>query len=388
MKNEINEKELEYLAHKWRTGKMSDQERNRFDAWYDAHLDELAVLDGEGLDATQVKKNMHDKIMLRIGIKDREQTRVKILGVKRSAFMAAAVVALLAGFLLLFIKLKDSTSLNKDDVAQPGKNVAILTLSDGKQITLDGEHDGKLATEPGVTITKTRDGEVVYTINESQNNKALSFNTITTPNGGQYRILMPDGTRVALNAASSLKFPSTFNATALRKVELTGEAYFEVAKNPDKPFVVRTPQQEVRVLGTHFNINCYKDEPVVKTTLLEGSVRVNPVGSADFSILQPGQQAVLQSQQLLVQRVDTEAEVAWKDGKFIFTGQDLKTVMRMLSRWYNIEVKYQFVPSDHLGFEGQVSRSRSLPAVLKMLQETGEFDVKFQLKGREVTISR
>lgn len=262
----------------------------------------------------------------------------------------------------------------------PGGEKAMLTLADGRQIELNSARQGEIATQPGISIRKTIDGQIAYSIQWQRNsNEALpAVNTISTPVGGQYQLVLPDGSRVWLNAGSSLRYPTFFTGSD-RLVELVGEAYFEVAPNKKMPFRVKSQGQTVKVLGTHFNVNAYEDEPGVKTTLLEGSVQVNA------QRLLPGQQALFTEKGLSIRQVDTEAEVAWKNGEFVFNGEDLQTIMRMVARWYNIEVVYGSPPGD-LRYGGEVSRSKNLSDILKMLEATG--DVKFKVEGRRVTVIR
>jgi ferric-dicitrate binding protein FerR (iron transport regulator) len=261
----------------------------------------------------------------------------------------------------------------------PGSNKAILTLGNGDRISLTDAADGELARQGDTRISKTKDGQLLYEPENGAAGGMVKRNTISTPRGGQYRIDLPDGTRVWLNAASSLAFPASFAGLDERSVELTGEAYFEVAKDAGKPFKVISNAHTVEVLGTHFNINAYNDEPDIKTTLLEGAVRVNG------SMLRPGQQSVLANGRLSIRNAETDMETAWKNGEFIFNGQDFKTVMRTISRWYDVDVVYEYDPKP-FRIGGEVSRSRSITEVLKMLEVTG--GVKFKLEGRTIKVIR
>lgn len=268
----------------------------------------------------------------------------------------------------------------KDDVA-PGGNRALLTLADGTQLSLTDATDGELAQEAGVVITKTEDGQLAYTVihSDRKNNEIPQFNSIETPRGGQYQINLPDGSRVWLNAASSLRYPTTFTGKE-RRVELRGEAYFEVAENMHMPFRVASNNQVVEVLGTHFNINAYPDEGAIKTTLLEGSVNVQ-IGSHS-AVLKPGQQALVEKS-IQVRDVDLEEAVAWKNGRTQFSNASIQNIMRMLSRWYDVEVDYKG-EMIQTGFGGSVSRSKNISEILKLLELTG--DVHFQIEGRRVTV--
>ncbi|MNQ92505.1 fec operon regulator FecR [compost metagenome] len=260
-------------------------------------------------------------------------------------------------------------------------NRATLTLDNGKTIALDSVADGKIALETGVEITKTEEGKIVYSQNGKQLQARAAINTMTTPSGGQFQITLPDGTMVWLNAASSIKYPAVFSSNE-RRVELTGEAYFEVAHNPSKPFIVSSAGQDVSVLGTHFNINAYDNEELIKTTLLEGSVKVTKAG-AGSRLLKPGQQASLKGGIFKVNQVDVNKAIAWKQGYFMFDNEDIKIAMRQISRWYNVEVVYQGDLSD-LDFTGTMPRTYSLKQLLRVLELTGNF--KFKIEGRRITV--
>jgi transmembrane sensor len=207
------------------------------------------------------------------------------------------------------------------------------------------------------------------------------YNTISTPRGGQYQLMLADGSKVWLNAASSLRFPASFVGKE-RKVELLGEAYFEVAKNAKMPFKVKVNGMEVEVLGTHFNINSYENESTIRTTLLEGSVKINKNNSS--SLLKPGQQAQMNKagEIKIINDADVEEAIAWKEGKFQFDRADIHDIMRQLTRWYDVDVEYKGTVSSHFG--GTISRDVNLSQVLNMLHLTGE--VKFQVEDRKVVV--
>ena len=261
----------------------------------------------------------------------------------------------------------------------PGGNKAILTLSNGQIIDLNNSQNGALVTQSNIKIEKSN-GLLSYSPENDQTSQML-FNTVSTPNGGQYQLILSDGTKVWLNAASSLRYPVSFKANE-RRVELTGEAYFEVTSNKKKPFRVFSKDMEVTVLGTHFNINAYSNEASAQTTLLEGSVRVNVQNNV--SLLKPGQQArVFPSHDIkVINDVETEAVIAWKNEKFQFVRADIKTVMRQIERWYDVTVEYDANISTHFG--GSISRNVNLDQVLNILQQTDK--VKFEVKGNKVIV--
>lgn len=283
---------------------------------------------------------------------------------------------------------KDSTKDLVNDL-MPGGNKAYLTLANGQKLSLTDVANGTLAKESGVEISKTADGQVIYTLHHVKGGTTAT-NTIETPNGGQYQVCLPDGSKVWLNAASKLIYPVSFATQKERKVTLSGEAYFEITKDKQHPFHVKTANQEIKVLGTHFNVNGYSDEGSIRTTLLEGSVRVlagNGSGvqhqDADGVVLKPGQQSILKAGKINVTKVDTEEAIAWKQGVFNFNNEDIFSIMRKLARWYNIEVIYEGRVPD-VRFGAEISRSRSLAQVLKILEKTE--GVKFKIEGRRVTV--
>lgn len=272
---------------------------------------------------------------------------------------------------------------------QPGKNTATLTLADGRQISLDSVANGQLAEQAGVYITKTEKGEIIYRA-DGKRAKGLS-NTLSTAKGQQFRLVLPDGTNVWLNAASSIKYPTTFANLNLRQVELTGEAYFEVKKDKSHPFVVKTSGQEVEVLGTHFNINSYIEEGMVKTTLLEGLVQVTLSANTKKNVtkqtllLKPDHQAVLDESGLRSIAVDVEAAVDWKNGKFIFENESLYAIMNKVSRWYNVDVQYQNEGLKAVTFTGTLSRYDHVNKVLSKLELTDE--VEFKISDRKIIVT-
>lgn len=275
-------------------------------------------------------------------------------------------------------KLKNAQELS------PGGNKAILTLADGKKIILDGINNGTVANQTGISITKTSDGQLVYTISavKAAETAVLKYNTIEVPRGGQYQITMPDGTRVWLNSMSSLKYPLHFSATE-RKVELTGEGYFEVAKSPKVPFRVKTTNQVIEVTGTHFNVNAYQNETATRTTLLEGGVKVLSTDGAKKIILTPGQQSELTSAGFIVKAVDTERATAWKNGNFMFSNDDIGSIMRQISRWYDVDIVYQNNAAK-ARFSGNISRFEHAAQVLEILELTGL--VHFKIEGRRIIV--
>jgi ferric-dicitrate binding protein FerR (iron transport regulator) len=310
----------------------------------------------------------------------------------KKLFWAAAAVLLLGISSTIYLLLSPSplednevagrhvATPAKNDIA-PGSMGAVLTLADGSVIVLDSAGDGNLATQGNTNILKTG-GAVRYVAQAGEKSAVTAYNTIGTPRGRKFQLVLEDGTRVWLNAESSIRFPTVFEKNK-RQVEITGEAYFEVAKNATKPFTVSVRGMEVQVLGTHFNVNAYQDETAINTTLLEGSVKV--VNNNNVQMLVPGQQAHLENSGALGvrQSVNTREIVAWKDDLFSFNNTDIKTLMRQLSRWYDADI---VMPRDipPVTFTGNISRNSNLSAVLKILELTEE--VSFTIEGKKVIV--
>lgn len=268
----------------------------------------------------------------------------------------------------------------------PGSTKAFLQLANGETVDLATVSDAQLTSLSGVEIHKTEGGIILKDpIVEKLSSKA-SYHVLTTPLGGKYKIVLPDGSKAWLNAGSRLKFPSFFAGTH-REVEMYGEVYFEVEPDKQRPFKVKIERiaqrrrTEIQVLGTHFNVSSYKDEPGIQTTLLEGSVEVR--ADRQQKILAPGEQANVADREIGITKVDAENVVAWKDDRFEFSG-NIKGIMRQIARWYDLEVIY--APGvETMSFAGTISKKNNVSEVLKMLEYTG--GVKFTIKGKTVSVS-
>ena len=266
----------------------------------------------------------------------------------------------------------------------PGGNRAILTLANGKTISLTNASNGRLAQEGSISVTKTKDGQLVYATQSGVSNEddAAGLNMISTPRGGTYDIVLADGTHIWLNSASSLTFPSSFTEPE-RRVQLTGEAYFEVAHN-GKPFKVITPTQTVQVLGTHFNIEAYQDEQAVKTTLLEGSVKV--LRKSEKILLAPGQMSVnRETESLQIRKANITEVMAWKDGLFVFDNESIAEVMRKAARWYDVEVRYENDVQQKRLF-GTVSRYKTIDELLDNIALAGQ--IRYRIEGRRIVLMK
>lgn len=389
----MNKQAVKILLTKYNQGKASQTEQDLLEHWYAKEsLRQMGSPEIE--DYERIKAEM----WLSITPGRRRKSFIVTLW-PRIAVAASILVALSAGLYFYgsqATKGDDIASLLKGYDIAPGKNTATLTLADGHKIVLSDAADGKLAEQAGVSISKTKEGEVIYTIIASGKGKRAStevvYNTLSTARGEQYQVYLPDGTRVWLNAASSLKYPASFANVKERKVEMNGEAYFEVASDKTHPFIVKTNKQEVEVVGTHFNVSSYGDESEVRTTLLEGSVKVavipthgNAKVKGPFKILRPGQQTVLSTTgSLQVRPADSDQAVAWKNGLFMFNDEDLESIMKKISRWYDVEVIFKDNEIKKQLFGGTITRFDNISTVLKVLELTGH--VKFDIKDRELLV--
>lgn len=351
------------------------------------HLDELDLqtlpwIAGLG-DKVEFEKRMLTKI--HAGIKQPVSFRKTFF--KWTA--VAASVLLVASVIILYItnygqQLKSPANPKQAVQISPGGNKALLTLSDGSTIVLDNAKNGALVMQGNSAIKKTSDGHVVYENGHSPDASAKTqvYNTISTPKGGEYQIVLADGTKVWLNAASSLTFPTAFEGKA-RVVELTGEAYFEIAKNVNMPFKVKANNAEVLALGTHFNVMAYKDEPELITTLLEGAVKFSNKGAG--VLLKPGYQSVVtdNSTGIKVRRADIGQTMAWRNGYFVFRDENIQSIMRKISRWYDVDVEYKGNLADK-EFGGKISRYKDIGDVLETLELTQS--IHFKTVGRRIIV--
>lgn len=369
-------------------------------------LEQLVIDEFEGLEKQQKRypalpESVFQGIHARIAA-------TKLEPVRRRSFpgwMAAASVVLISGIAIYFYAnrtLRDNPQAAIHNDIIPGKNGATLTLANGKQILINEALAGNIAAEAGVKISKTANGQIVYEVTDKRaampgiQRSTLNYNTLSTARGEQTQVRLPDGTVVFLNAESSLRYPTSFAMLDKRQVTLTGEGYFEVSKQQsvnDKeqelkniPFIVKTDKQVVEVLGTHFNINAYSDEPMVKTTLLEGSVKVTNLKSQQFHLLKPNEQASLSNDLIAVHKVAAEGIVAWKNNEFLFKDDDFRANMRKIARWYNVEIIYEADAPTNFKLGGFSSRSRNLSAILKQMEKTDK--VHFNIEGKKVYVSK
>lgn len=310
----------------------------------------------------------------------------------RAASIAAIFLVVLGAAYVFFDKGARVNVVSKSvkSKIEPGINSATLTLSNGQKLILSQTTDINLAEQSGAHISKTKDGQLVYIINNLTASNNVGFNTLSTAKGENYQVILPDNTKVWLNAASSITYPTFFAVGKERTIKLVGEAYFEVAKQQNKdglkdPFIVNTYDQQVKVLGTHFNISSYPDEETTKTVLLEGSVKISLKSDDKINaILKPLQESSVAGNRLIISSIENaEGEVAWKNGLFHFDRSDIKSVMRQVSRWYNVDVIYKG-NVNNASFTGEMYKNLSLSNVLEGLSYTG---LRFTVSGRNIIVS-
>lgn len=298
--------------------------------------------------------------------------------------VAAASIFLLISTGLYWFVVKKEPAINTHNINYtkilPGSNKAILTLANGKNIVLTDARAGDLAQQGDAAISKSKDGEISY--HNVNGSSAPVYNTLATPRGGMYRLVLSDGTLVILNAASSILYPTVFTGKE-RSVSVHGEVYFEVKHNAAMPFKVRSGGQTIEVLGTHFNVNAYDEVNHIKTTLLQGAVRVSSRGISKY--LAPGEQSDVSRNEIKVMKVAAEDAIAWKNGLFTFEDESLENIMQNISRWYDVEVSYQDVDRS-MPFGGGVSRFEDVSKVLEKLELTGK--VHFKIQGRRILVTK
>ncbi|HWW39421.1 FecR family protein [Pedobacter sp.] len=375
---------LQELAHKYLNGTLTSAEQFEFDHWFEQSVDEpLTIPFHKKVTEKTHKAEIFASIQKELKFTERKTYRIWPRVLVAASLLLCTTVALYFYFHTSPLPVLALSKSAKP--IQPGGNKAYLTLANGRRLALTDASNGALAKESGVQISKTADGQLIYTIADDQQKESPGgYNTVETPRGGQYQIRLPDGTQVWLNSASTLKYPVCFTAKATREVKLQGEAYFEVAKNKNVPFIVEVQdKQKVKVLGTHFNIKAYIDEPALETTLLEGSVEVS--NTFQKNTLKPGQQASLQDNKhfIISDNIDLKSVVAWKNGQILFADQDIKSIMRQISRWYDVDVEYRGNIPER-SFNGGFSKSSNLEEILKILELS---HIHFKTEGRKLIVT-
>jgi len=382
---------LSDLLTRYFKGNMAENEAEELSFYLkdDRYNDAIRqILTGLSAEVVPAEVDMADMQRLIRNVKEVSGDRDNIRRISFTRIAAAAAVLLMLGiggyFLLAPPAEKQVTVKRYKGDVQPGGNKAMLTLSDGSTISLEDAQQGSLAQQGGSQVIKSADGELAYN-KSGQQGEEIQYNTLTTPFGGQYRITLPDGTSVWLNAGSSLRYPTAFTGKE-RKVELKGEGYFDVAKNATMPFFVKLANGvEVRVLGTQFNVNAYSDEKNIATTLVEGAVLIK--NNEIANVLQPGQQSLAgqyDNTLKLVKNADVATVTAWKDGVFKFNDANIETVMKQLSRWYDIEIVFEGNPVKEY-FNGTIPRNVPVSKVLELLELTGL--VHFKIEGKRIIVT-
>ena len=384
---------LEYLFDRFISSTCTKEEEKEFMKLLDEPESEQMMknLIGQLFENRSVEQQMPEHISAVILNKILKKDEAAVVPFEKKArnfawMKVAAMIVLFLSVTYLYMRHSDnpqtiSTKMAATEKPLPstGGNHAVLTMADGTKILLDSVENGKIQ-HGNLSISK-KNGLLVFNAGSHNEVENSSYNTLSTPRGGQYKVILADGSEVWLNASSSLRFPTAFKGDK-REVELKGEGYFEVAKNKAKPFYVKVGDMTIKVLGTHFNVSAYSDENAIKTSLLEGSVKITK-GKAE-GLLKPGEQAILikNKEDLEIKKVDMGEVMAWKKGLFQFKGADIITIMNEISRWYDVEVIYSGkVPVRH--FEGKISRDAELSEVLKILELS---NVTFTVEGKKIIV--
>jgi len=358
-----NEQEIAFLESRyihWKTGRKHGYSESEL-----AEMDEL----------------MWKNIESRVSLKDHRHIKKLWKGISIAAAVITVFTLAIGFYFIKSRKQEPGQVLAKTQDIGPGKQQATLTLSNGKKILLNNVSNLEMAQETGIKVTQNKKGQLVYEIEKSENRRNETH-TLSTAKGESYQLRLPDGTMVNLNASSSLTYQVDLVEKGKRQVTLTGEGYFEVAKDKKHPFVVQTHGQQIEVLGTHFNVNAYQDEPAINTTLLEGSVKItNRKGNT--VTLRPGNQARVTEAAITVSDVDTDLAIAWTNNEFTFEQESVENIMKEVARWYDVEIVYQGVrPSTTIS--GSISRLENVSKILDILESTGQ--VHFKTEGRKIYV--
>jgi transmembrane sensor len=370
---------IEHLQY----GEATPAEIRELDEWYEqSATDERYAEDMSSSEKLQAKERMFHAINSRIFSAETPVKKISLYN-HIARFSVAAAIFIIAFTGLYFYQQQNGHNAVQTTRAQitPGKNKAVLTLGNGKKISLTDASNGQIAIQSGIKIVKTKSGQLIYEISATADSKKVDYNSIEAPIGGQWQVILPDQSRVWLNALSSITYPTRFT-NGERRVKITGEVYFEIAHNKDMPFRVESREQTVEVLGTHFNVTAYNDEKIMRTTLLEGSVKVLNHGRT--VLLVPGQQVQVSDKSMNVtDNVDLDDVIAWKNGYFKFN-ENVESIMNKIARWYNVEVVYEYKPDAKIGFGGEISRNRDLKEVLETIEYSGK--VHFKTEGRRIIV--
>jgi ferric-dicitrate binding protein FerR (iron transport regulator) len=388
----MQKEEVQELVEKYLHNIASKEEEERLLQWY---WRESNLKSEWELNSYQSELDLKSKIYTKITEQDESETdqynseknKFKKIGIALLFFTILALAAFFNSNQFRKSNTDETLVVEQPVDILPGGSKAILTLADGRKIELDESKNGILVDQGGIKVHKNSDGIIEYTFSKKETPSLNSldpaepvFNTIETPVGGKYQLNLADGSKVWLNSSSSIRFPIFFSKDK-REVELKGEAYFEVSKDSKRKFSVRSGIQTVEVLGTQFNINAYSDEKSIKTTLFEGEIRVIDLKTNHSKLLKPGEQSNV-DQSIQIRKIDTQTEIAWKEGYFHFKKADIETVMRQLGRWYGVTARYEGnLPEHH--FSGAISNNLTLLEVLEILEKS---NIHFRLDGKEVVV--
>ncbi|WP_270090357.1 FecR family protein [Sphingobacterium sp. SYP-B4668] len=372
---------LKYLADKWLKGTISTEEKIEFDEWYLSYEDHL-VEDYTAENLETIEVDLYKQIQSLAGM-DQAKQLSRIHRFKKICYWAASILVIVG--ISTFFYTRQKTEINTAEIAaiMPGSDKGNLRLGDQQAYDLEKLKNGILENRGGVEIVKTKEGAISYILkgNVDMDSKDIIESSVSTPNGGQYQIQLSDGTRIWLNAASEVKFPIAF-VQGQRVVELQGEAYFEVAKDAKRPFIVKTATEEVKVLGTHFNVNAYREEAISRVSLLEGKVEVSAQHGSYKTLLSPGQQTVNGLTGMQVESFNPEESIAWKNGDFVFNNETLEQVMIRVGRWYDVQV--QVDPKiANIQIWASISKSEQIDKVLRLVKLASE-DITYRIEGRRV----
>ncbi|RZF58443.1 FecR family protein [Sphingobacterium corticibacterium] len=377
----LTKEEYIKLYEKYIAGHCSAEELSQLQDYQDKFQLEETIWDEEAMgDKADVKARLYARLHREMQT-DNDNQATYWKSMRKWWGYAAAAILLVIGGLYWLVADKDTSFVDKTEtiVIAPGGDNAILVLDDGTEVSLNELHLGNVTINGKVWANKAGEGELRY---GEMAEGEIRYHTIRTPRGGQYQVILADGTKVWLNASSSIRFPTAFIGTE-RLVEIEGEVFFDVQKDTEKPFVVKSDNQEITVLGTQFNVMAYPDEEGVKTSLIEGKVAVDIAGSS--YTLRPGERSVYDKtkRQVTKETFDPEEILAWQEGYFMFNEESIEHVMRKIARWYDVEVEYKGNMKGKL-FSGTVSRFGQVDEVLDMLELTGT--VTFKIEGRRILV--
>lgn len=371
----MDRQSVQDLLNKYLNGTCTAEEKLQLEQWYNQEMDRI-----EPLPPIEDLMEVEQEILQRLPV-----------GKHKKPYYLIAAVAVISLFLTVgvFFWANDGQATIHD--ALPGGNKAVLTLADGRKIDLSSEQDGVILAADAITYADGSELMTEISSDQAHHPSPEAYHTISTPRGGQYQVILPDGSKVWLNAASTLSYPANYDDNN-REVKLDGEAYFEVKKRSSinqpktrSPFTVKTAAQDIRVLGTEFNVSAYSDEEKTKTTLVTGEVRVSTSSDREEIVLLPGQEAVFSGNRMEVNQANIQAATSWKNGDFAFADEDIQRIMRQLARWYDVGIAYQG-PITSEKFGGKISRSKKLSQVLQLLEATE--GIKFQIEDRKIIVKQ